>query len=120
MPRAGLTLTGSELTGANGPCVGLAGLCEGHGMAKNIAKAGYDLRFTLRSDSDRVDDLIELGAQRVDDHAALGRECDDCVNRALVLKMFVKDLLENRIDFAEPLPVEYLTGKCQRKERFDA
>ncbi|NLE96441.1 MAG: NAD(P)-dependent oxidoreductase [Propionibacterium sp.] len=75
--------------------VGATGLM-GHGMAKNTAKAGYDLRFTLRSDSDRVDDLIELGAQRVDDHAALGRECDIvviCVTASRDVEEVVEGLL---------------------------
>lgn len=55
--------------------VGATGLM-GHGMAKNIARAGFTLRYTLRRESDRVADLAEHGAERVADNAALGRECD--------------------------------------------
>lgn len=55
--------------------VGATGLM-GHGMAKNIAHKGFDLRYTLRSESERVADLTAAGAQRVENYAALGRDCD--------------------------------------------
>lgn len=55
--------------------VGATGLM-GHGMARNIVGKGFDLRYTLRRDSERVADLDAAGARRVADHAALGSACD--------------------------------------------
>ncbi len=55
--------------------VGVTGLM-GHGMAKNIQAKGYELAYTLRSESDRVADLAEAGATRAADYAELGRTCD--------------------------------------------
>lgn len=55
--------------------VGATGLM-GHGMAKNIQTKGYELSYTLRSESDRVADLAEAGATRAADYAELGRTCD--------------------------------------------
>jgi 3-hydroxyisobutyrate dehydrogenase-like beta-hydroxyacid dehydrogenase len=55
--------------------VGATGLM-GHGIAKNIQAAGYPLRFTTRSGTGRVADLLEAGAELVADHAELGRTCD--------------------------------------------
>lgn len=77
--------------------VGATGLM-GHGMAKNIAKAGYQLRYTLRSQSDRVADLDELGAERIADHAELGRISDVvviCVTSSADVEQVVHGLLTN-------------------------
>lgn len=56
--------------------IGATGLM-GHGMAKNIVAKGHELLFTLRREhDDRVQDLLDAGAKRVQDNAELGRECD--------------------------------------------
>lgn len=55
--------------------VGASGLM-GHGMAKNIVKAGYDLAYTVHRDTSRVADLDELGARRARSIADLGADCD--------------------------------------------
>lgn len=55
--------------------VGATGLM-GHGMARNIVAKGFDLRFTLRRDSEKVADLIAAGGRRVADNAELGHACD--------------------------------------------
>lgn len=75
--------------------VGATGLM-GHGMAKNIAQAGFPLRYTLRNPSDRVADLVALGAERLSDHAALGRACDVvvvCVTSSADVEEVVRGLL---------------------------
>lgn len=82
--------------------VGATGLM-GHGMAKHIAKAGYPLRYTLRSESDRVQDLNELGAERVADFEALGRECD-----VVVLCVTSSDDVEEVVDGVLSAPREGL------------
>lgn len=38
--------------------VGATGLM-GHGMAKNIARAGMSLSYTLRSESQRVEEVVD-------------------------------------------------------------
>lgn len=49
----------------------------GHGMAGSILRAGFPLAFVLRSDkTERVEDLIAAGAERLDSYAELGAECD--------------------------------------------
>ncbi|MDO5495522.1 MAG: NAD(P)-dependent oxidoreductase [bacterium] len=55
--------------------VGATGLM-GHGMAKNIQAKGFELSYTLRSESDRVEDLDAAGATRAEGYAELGRTCD--------------------------------------------
>lgn len=55
--------------------VGATGLM-GHGIAKNVQKAGYDLSYTVHRTEDRVADLKEAGATRAADAAELGRTCD--------------------------------------------
>lgn len=55
--------------------IGATGLM-GHGMAHNIVTKGFELRFTLRRDTEKVSDLVAAGARQVADNAELGRECD--------------------------------------------
>ncbi|HZK05472.1 MAG TPA: NAD(P)-dependent oxidoreductase [Actinomycetaceae bacterium] len=55
--------------------VGATGLM-GHGMAKNIVTKGYQLAYTVRSESARVADLDEAGAKRATGFAELGRTSD--------------------------------------------
>lgn len=55
--------------------VGATGLM-GHGIAKNIQAAGYDLSYTVHRTEDRVADLKAAGATRAADPAELGRTCD--------------------------------------------
>jgi 3-hydroxyisobutyrate dehydrogenase-like beta-hydroxyacid dehydrogenase len=55
--------------------IGATGLM-GHGIARNIQKAGYDLSYTVRRTEERVADLKEAGATRAADAAELGRTCD--------------------------------------------
>ena len=76
--------------------VGATGLM-GHGMAKNIARAGMSLRYTLRSESQRVEDLDGLGARQAPGIAALGRDCDVvviCVTSSADVEEVVDSLLE--------------------------
>ena len=56
--------------------IGASGLM-GHGMAKNVAAAGYPLAYTVhRSPVADLDALGALGARRVADPAELGATCD--------------------------------------------
>lgn len=76
--------------------VGATGLM-GHGMAKNIARAGMSLSYTLRSESQRVEDLDGLGARQAPGIAALGRDCDVvviCVTSSADVEEVVDSLLE--------------------------
>ncbi|MCB1252967.1 MAG: NAD(P)-dependent oxidoreductase [Austwickia sp.] len=53
--------------------IGASGMM-GHGMAKNVAAAGYPLAYTVHRSP--VADLDALGARRVADPAELGATCD--------------------------------------------
>lgn len=73
--------------------VGASGLM-GHGLAKNIALAGYPLAYTVRN---RVPESFdELGAVPVADFAELGRSCDVvviCVTSSADVTQVVEGLL---------------------------
>lgn len=56
--------------------VGASGLM-GRGMALNIAKAGFDLRYTVHSSP--VEGLAALGAVQAGSYAELGADCDAVV-----------------------------------------
>ncbi|NRF70864.1 NAD(P)-dependent oxidoreductase [Aquincola sp. S2] len=57
--------------------IGLVGLgMMGHGIARNLLAKGFGLRFKAHRSRDTLADLLAAGAQELDTHAALARECD--------------------------------------------
>ena len=57
--------------------IGLIGVgLMGHGIGKNIAAKGWDLRFLHHAGNQPTDDLIDLGAARHDTAADLAKACD--------------------------------------------
>ena len=55
--------------------IGASGLM-GHGMAKNLLAKGQQLSITVHKQRDRVQDLLDAGAQLVATPADLGAQCD--------------------------------------------
>jgi 3-hydroxyisobutyrate dehydrogenase-like beta-hydroxyacid dehydrogenase len=57
--------------------IGFIGLgMMGHGIAKNLLKKGYALRFKAHRHRDNLQDLIDAGATEMDSHAELARGAD--------------------------------------------
>lgn len=104
--------------------VGASGLM-GHGLAKNIAKSGYRLCYTVHN---RVPEgLDELGAVRVGDHAELGRTCDVvvvCVTSSSDVESVVTALLADPkpgliimdASTSEPSVTRALAGRAAEKQ----
>jgi 3-hydroxyisobutyrate dehydrogenase-like beta-hydroxyacid dehydrogenase len=55
--------------------IGASGLM-GHGMARNLLAKGHSLSLTVHQRQDRVQDLLDAGAQRVESPAALAAVCE--------------------------------------------
>lgn len=108
--------------------IGATGLM-GHGIAKNVQAKGYDLSFTLRSESDRVADLRAAGATQAGDNAELGATCDAviiCITTAEDVAQVVagpNGLLTNPKDglividtsTSEPSTTARLAAECEAK-----
>lgn len=59
------------------PIIGFIGLgLMGHGMAKNIRQAGYDLWVRGRNDRRPIDSLVALGAKEASSPKAMAEACD--------------------------------------------